>query len=85
MTDAELLRAAIDASGVRDTRTGEPSTRGFALRVLHLDESNARQVLEGTKTLGRGHRVLCVLVIQRPDLVDDISLAVAHLTSEQTA
>jgi hypothetical protein len=78
MTDAQLLRAAIDASGVVDPRTGLPSTRGVALRILDLDDGTARDVLAGNKQLGRQSRVLCVLVAMRPDLVDVIEVAVAE-------
>ncbi len=75
MTDAQLLRAAIDASGLVATRSksvGQPSTRAFARSVLDMNESNARQVLLGTKALGRSARVLCMLVVLYPKLVPQV-------------
>ncbi len=68
MTDSELLRAAINASGIV-ARDGSPNVEGFARRVLGAhDGANARKVLGGTGALGLSSRVLCRLIVMRPSL-----------------
>jgi hypothetical protein len=69
VSDAELLRRAIDASGIVDPRTGLPSVRGFARHVLALDEGSARDVLAGTRRLTPDlRRVVCAEIIDDPPL-----------------
>ena len=81
MTDVDLLTLALHASGL--SHDGKPSVEGFARGVLGAsDGANARGVLAGRKALGRSSRVLCMLVVMRPDLVDDVMLAVAALGGE---
>lgn len=82
MTDAELLRTAIDASGIVTKRTQQPSTRAFAIQVLEMNDANARKVLEGKKHMSRAARVLCMLVVMDPSLVETIILAVAQVRAE---
>lgn len=76
MTDAELLAAAIDAAagaGITDPRTGERTVRGFARRVLDLDDGTARGVLAGSKRLGRTARKVCRAVVRRPRLAAELA------------
>lgn len=83
MTDSDLLRAAIDASGVTDPRTGLPSTRGFAVRVLDLDDGTARDILAGAKQLNRQGRVICMALSLRPDLAEVFELAVSEVAARR--
>lgn len=72
MTDCELLRAAIDASGVTDPRTGKPSTRGFALRVLLMDDGTARDIKAGSRRLSPLQRRVCAAIVRRPRLAREL-------------
>lgn len=60
MSDADLLARAIKATGY--------STRGFALRVLAIDDGTARAILRGDSRLNGTARHLCRAIIARPTL-----------------
>jgi hypothetical protein len=79
LTDAELLRAAIVASGITDPRTGEPSTRGFALRVLGMNDGSARDVLADGRRLVPLQRIVCAAIVARPRLARELERANSSL------
>lgn len=56
MTDAELLRAAIDASGL--------SARQFAVRTLVRDERQIRRWLAGESDLPAPVRNRCLAIVE---------------------
>lgn len=58
VTDADLLRAAIAASGL--------SNAAFARRVLAVDPSSVRAVLRGARRLDALGRRVCAAVIAAP-------------------
>lgn len=83
MSDADLLSAAMSASGITDPRSGEPSLRGFSRRLLRTDDAKLRKVLAGTASLGHPSAVVCMLVVMRPDLTEAIELAAAQVAAER--
>lgn len=61
-TDSELLRAAIDASGL--------SARRFAVELLGVDERTVRRWLDGTRPLQATARILCNAIVAEPALTE---------------
>jgi hypothetical protein len=72
MTDADLLRGAIAASGL--------SARRFAMDVLNMDERTMRYWLDGRALMKAGSvRVVCRAITVRPALVTELVEAHAWL------
>lgn len=65
MRDTELLAAAIEASGL--------SARRFAVEVLDVDERTVRRWLAGDRALQGTVRLVCRLVLLRPDIAATLS------------
>ena len=64
MTDAELLRDAIEVTGL--------STFRFATEVLDVDEHGLRRWLSGDRPMPVAVRAVCVAIRERPALVAEI-------------
>ena len=65
MRDTELLAAAIKASGL--------SARRFAVEVLDVDERTVRRWLAGDRELQGTVRLVCRLILVRPDIAVALS------------
>lgn len=65
MRDTELLAAAIVASDL--------SARRFAVEVLDVDERTVRRWLAGDRELHGTVRLVCRLILLRPDLAATLS------------
>jgi DNA-binding transcriptional regulator YiaG len=65
MRDTELLAAAIEASGL--------SARRFAVEVLDVDERTVRRWLAGERELQGTVRLVCRLVLLRPDMATTLA------------
>jgi len=76
-TDAQLLRAAIDASG--------HSARGFALNVLDVNERTVRRWLTGERDLDTTVRVVCAAIVDDPPLADRLAAALDTLWATTAA
>jgi hypothetical protein len=64
MTDPELLRDAIEVTGL--------STFRFATEVLDVDEHGIQRWLSGERPMPVAVRAVCMAVLQRPALVAEI-------------
>lgn len=64
MTDAEILRAAIEAAGL--------SARRFALEVLDVDERTVRRWLAGENELHGTVRLVCLAIVRRRKLAEEL-------------
>lgn len=64
MTDAEILRAAIEAARL--------SARRFTIEVLDVDERTGRRWLAGENDLHGTVRLVCLAIIKRPRLAAEL-------------
>jgi hypothetical protein len=64
MTDAELLRDAIDVTGLSPFR--------FATEVLDVDENGLQRWLSGDRPMPVAVRAVCMTIRERPALVAEI-------------
>lgn len=67
MSDAQLLAAAIAASGL--------SARRFAVEVLDIDERNGRRALSGESELHGTVRIVCRAILRRHKLAAELAKA----------
>ncbi len=65
MRDTELLAATIEASGL--------SARRFAVEVLDVNERTVRRWLAGDMPLHGTVRLVCRLILLRPDIATALS------------
>ena len=64
MTDSDLLKAAIDVTGFSEFR--------FANEVLDVDQRIIERWLEGERRVPFAVRVVCLAILERPELVEEI-------------
>ena len=75
MTDSELLHAAMRASGYR-------SHRAFAATVLCTDAHDLRRWIAGERTIPRVIRMLCVAILARPAVAQELAAASTSLSGD---
>ena len=69
-SDPDLLRSAIEASGL--------AARRFAVEVLDVDERTVRRWLAGERELAGPVRVICRAIIADPSVAEILRTAAAQ-------